>query len=131
MSASPSGHEASPPECYSLEKRRGRWYYWLVPSKHDPKNVVLANWAAWIVTIEWLAIIGLSVLSPQVCGVRDPDYAFYVVVPCIFGILACWGYRGVVSGHVRKIGSALLLLTNSTMFVLFVISYLVLWLRYR
>ncbi|QIF01418.1 hypothetical protein [Roseimicrobium sp. ORNL1] len=130
MSASPSGKEAPGPGRYTLKKKKGPWYYWLIPSKHDPKNAFIANWAAWIVSLEWLAIFAYSVASPNVCGVGEPGYISAVVVPSIFGILACWGYRGVVSGHVRKIGSALLLLTNGTLFVIFVITYFVLWLRY-
>lgn len=126
MSASLPGKEAPEPGCYTLEKKKNPWYYWLLPSKHDPKNAFIAHWAAGIVFLEWLAILGYAIASPTGCGVSEPDFFSAVAVPSVFGVLACWGYRGVVSGHVRKIGSALLLLTNGTLFVIFVISYLVL-----
>jgi hypothetical protein len=118
------------PECYKEEKQKGGWYYWLIPSRQDPRNAFLANWAPWMAAIEWIALVGSALFIPNVCG-GSTGYSTLVLIPGTFGILACWGYRGMVAGYARKIASSILFYTNAPLFLLFELDLLKMWWDYR
>lgn len=119
------------PECYTREKRKKSWYYWLVPSRQDPRNAFLANWAAEMAAIEWVALLGFMGFCPNVCGPGVPEYSTLVLIPGIFGVPACWGYRGMVAGHARRVASFILFYTNAPLFLLFELVLLKTWWDYR
>jgi hypothetical protein len=68
---------------------------------------------------------------PGLSGYGFPEYSTLILVPGAFGMLACWGYRGMVSGHVRKTASAVLFFTNAIPFLLYTAVVLLQWWNYR
>lgn len=81
--------------------------------------------------IEWVALVGFAMFYPNVCGPGTPSYSMLMLVPGITGMLACWGYRGKVAGHERKLASSILFYTNAPLFLLFELQLLKMWWDYR
>ncbi|HSI61687.1 MAG TPA: hypothetical protein VLE43_01175 [Candidatus Saccharimonadia bacterium] len=127
----PITKEKPEPECYKLETNARTRHYWLLPSRYDPKNALLANWAPWVASLEWAAIIAFFLFLPNVCGPSGPDYPTLILIPGTCGMFACWGYRGMVSGHVRRIGSVVLFFTNAPVFLFYTVIVLTQWWQYR
>ena len=128
----PITKEKPEPECYKPETNARAWRYWLLPSRHDPRNALLANLAPWVAWIEWMVIIVYQMVPPSgFWGYSFPNYATLILIPGTFGMLACWGYRGIVSGHVRRTGSVILFFTNALPFVLYTVIVLSEWWQHR
>ncbi|RBP35882.1 hypothetical protein DES53_11948 [Roseimicrobium gellanilyticum] len=122
----------STPECYKREKQKSGWYYWLIPSPQDPKNAFLANWAVLPATLEGMALVGFAVASDVLGGhLASMDKLPFWIGLAFLALLACWGYRGMVAGHVRRAASCVLFYSNGALFVLISLSLLKLWWDYR
>jgi hypothetical protein len=127
----PITKEKPEPECYKPEINTRARRYWLIPSRHDPRNALLASWAPWVASVEWLVIIACQVFVPIGHGPSSPDYSTLILIPGTIGMLACWGYRGMVSGHVRRTGSVILFFTNALPFLLYTVIVLSEWWQHR
>jgi hypothetical protein len=91
---------------------------WIFPSAHDPRNVVLAEWAYTLATIQWLLMIGYAIAMPT-CSYPPPSLIAIAIIAS--PVLMLVGWRGLASGHACRIGSIVLFSTN-----LFYISYFLL-----
>lgn len=90
---------------------------WLVPSAYSPLNVAIARYAPALAIIEWLAILAVVL---ELIPATDPKIPLnpYVVGVCCT-ILLLIGIRGLRVGHIRRIGSLILITTNACVLFLY------------
>lgn len=121
------------PSFYIRERRHAWWYYWLVPSRHDPRNATLAAWALPVALLEWPLFFMLSLFAPESVHGAPPSVVFrYLVLNgVLLGLLACFGWRAMTSGHVHRLGGLLLFWANLVLFLLLSLGLLLQWLKYR
>ncbi len=86
---------------------------WIVPRSDDPLNRRINKIAGIIVLIEW-ALLFLSELNRPSCGV--PYYGFVEDIIILDGSAAALlivGIRGYIGAKTNRLGSVLLILTNT------------------
>ena len=88
-------------------------------SAADPRNVVLADWAASLASVEWLMILACLYALPTD---SRPSFHFVLISLIAITTLMFAGWRGIISGHVKLIGSLVLFATN-LFFVLFFLTW--------
>lgn len=94
---------------------------WLFISRQDPRNLIFANRAGFIATVEWILIIGGTLAVPSDAGRTSPT-SWLVLSLAAMLLLTFAGYRGLISGYKHRMGSLVLLTTN--LFAILLFSYL-------
>ncbi|MES2595437.1 MAG: hypothetical protein V4662_08885 [Verrucomicrobiota bacterium] len=79
-------------------------------SAHDPRNAVLAEWAGTLACVEWLVILAYLEMMPL--GHYNPPLPFQLAAMTACTMLMLMGWRGIISGHVKRMGSLVLFATN-------------------
>lgn len=79
-------------------------------SVHDPRNAALAEWAGTVACVEWVVI--LAFLRSMPTGHYSPPLSFQLAAMTLCTVLMLMGWRGIISGHVKRMGSLVLFATN-------------------
>ena len=96
--------------------------YWLVPSKHDPRNRLCAKWAGVLAAVQWVFIVGFFIFaptSPTRTGTATFTWVGFISGLAMVQLLMLVGYRGVISGQEGRMGALILLATNAFWFLLY------------
>lgn len=97
---------------------------WLIPTAYSPLNVAIARYAPVLAMIEWLVILASGFKLLPAIEIKEPwnHYVLGIGSTCFLLI----GIRGLRVGHVRRIGSLILITTNVSLLLIYflpVISY--------
>jgi hypothetical protein len=94
--------------------------YWLLPSKHDPRNRLCAKYAGVLAAVQWVFIVGFFISAPtSPTGNGTFNWAGFISGMAMIQLLMLVGYRGVISGQEERMGALILLATNAFWFLHF------------
>ncbi len=100
------------------------------PSAHDPRNAVMAEWAGTLACLEWVVTPIVLALMPMGHN-GPPSLSVQLIVITVSSLLMLVGWRGLISGHVKRMGSVVLFASNAFLVLFFLLVNFLYWFRYN